>query len=112
MIWIDSSQNLRPATIKILMTDMTQFKPQSYFTVHLPKDTFLIHHCGLEPQDREDDHGGQNGSEPVDDGHDDGILLAVVLFRIIAGEADHASKAQTEGVEDLGGRVQPDLRVL
>lgn len=66
---------------------------------------------GLEAIDGEGDDTGKDGGGTVDDGHDDGVLLAVVGGLVVAGEGDEAAEPQAEREEDLGGCVDPGLRV-
>lgn len=51
---------------------------------------------GFEAIDGEGDDAGKYGGEAVDEGHNDGVLLAVVGRLIVAGEGDQAAKAQAE----------------
>lgn len=75
-------------------------------------NAFFVHHCGLESQHRKDDHWCQNGGEPVDDGYYNGILLTVVFPWVVTGETYHSSKAQSKGVKDLSGCIQPHLGIF
>ena len=51
---------------------------------------------GLEAIDGEGDDAGKDGGGAVDDGHDDGVLLAVVGGLVVAGEGDEAAEPQAE----------------
>lgn len=51
---------------------------------------------GLPAQDGEGDDAGKDGGGAVDDGHDDGVLLAVVGGFVVAGEGNEAAEPQAE----------------
>ena len=40
---------------------------------------------------------------------DDGILVAVVVELVVAGQSQQGAKARTQREEDLSGRSNPDL---
>ena len=78
-------------------------------TVNLLRDTFLIHQVGFKAQHGEHDQRGQNRREEVDKRDEHGVKVAVVVHLVIAGEGDDSPKSQTEGKEDLCGRLPPNL---
>lgn len=78
---------------------------------HSQRDTLGVHCVGFEAQHREHHQGGQNGGEEVDERHQDGVKVAVVVPLVVAGEGDDSTEAQTQGEEDLRGRVTPHLRI-
>ena len=59
----------------------------------------------------EGDDDGKDGGGAVDEGHDDGVLLAVVGGLVVAGKGDEAAEPQAEREEDLGGCIDPGLGV-
>ena len=65
----------------------------------------------LETQNREHDDGCEDGSERVDDGHEDSVAPAVVVAPVVAGHGNQGAEPDAQGVEHLRGGVQPDLRV-
>lgn len=78
---------------------------------YLLDHTLLIHDVGLEAQHSKHHEGGQHRGEEVDEGHQSGVKVAVVVLLVVAGEGDDAPKAQPQGEEDLRGCVPPHLRV-
>lgn len=66
---------------------------------------------GLEAVDGEGHDAGEYGGGAVDEGHDDGVLLAVAGGLVVAGEGNEAAEAQAKREEDLGGCVDPGLGV-
>lgn len=78
---------------------------------HLLDHTLLVHDVGLEAQHGEHHEGGQHRGEEVDEGHQGGVEVAVVVLLVVAGEGDDAPEAQPQGEEDLGGRLPPHLGV-
>lgn len=71
----------------------------------------LVVEGGLEAVDGEGHDAGKDGGRAVDEGHDDGMFLAVGGGLVVAGEGDQAAEAQAEGEEDLCGRIDPGLGV-
>jgi len=62
-------------------------------------------------KNRKYDDAGEDGSSAVDDGHEDGVPVAVVPDGHVGGEGDETAERQTEREEDLSGGVQPHLGV-
>lgn len=56
----------------------------------------LVVEGGLEAIDGEGDDAGKDGGGAVDDGHNDGVLLAVVGGFVVAGEGNEAAEPQAE----------------
>lgn len=73
------------------------------------RDAFAVHNVGFETQHCKHHQGGQHGGEEVDKRHQDGVKVAVVVPLVVAGEGDDASEAETQGEEDLRGRLSPHL---
>lgn len=65
----------------------------------------------FEAENAEDDHRRIDGSQGVADWHQEHVPDAVVVRGVVRAESDERAEGQAEGVEDLGGRVQPDRRV-
>lgn len=76
---------------------------------HLQSNTFAVHDVGFEAQHGEHHQGGQHGGEEVDEGHQDGVEVAVIVALVVAGEGDHAAEAEAQSEEDLRGRLPPHL---
>ena len=72
-----------------------------------PLQAALVVEGGLKAIDGEGDDTGKDGGAAVDHGHDDGLLLKVVVVLVVAGKGDEGSKAQAQREEDLSGRVDP-----
>lgn len=78
-------------------------------SLYSQRDTLADHNVGLEAQHGEHHQGGQHGGEEIDEGHQDGIEVAVVVPLVVAGEGDDAAEAEAQGEEDLGGSLSPHL---
>lgn len=79
------------------------------YDLNLLYDAFLIHDVGLEAQNSKHHQRGQNGGEEVNERDEHGIKMTVVVYLIVTGESDDATKTQTQGEEDLSGCLPPHL---
>lgn len=86
-------------------------------TPHTLAGVFLLGHTaqrdglGTEPQDDENHQRGQHGRHEVDARDHDGVPVAVVVDRVVGGIRDNGAVAQSQGEEDLSGRLTPHLHV-
>lgn len=78
---------------------------------HSPIHTTIHIDGGLEAENSKDDHTGVDGRNGVADGHQEHVPHTVVLGGVVAAEGNQGAKGQAEGVEHLGGCVQPDGRL-
>lgn len=78
---------------------------------HSLRDTLLAHDVGLEAQHGEHHQGGQHRCEEIDEGHQHGVKVAIVVPLVVAGEGDDAAEAEAQGEEHLRGGVPPHLRL-
>lgn len=62
---------------------------------------------GLETENGKDDDTGIDGRDCIAHGHQQDIPHTVVLRGVVAPKGNQGSEGQAEGVEDLGGRIQP-----
>ena len=64
-----------------------------------------------EADDGEDDEAGEDAGGTVGEGNEDGVPVAVVGELVVAGQRDQTPEAGAQRVEDLCGRVSPNLRI-
>ena len=62
-------------------------------------------------QDGEGDTSGKETGACVDEASDDGVLDAVVVELVVGSQGGQRSRPDRVGEEDLGGRIDPCLRV-
>ena len=79
--------------------------------LHSLSDALVVVLDGLVSEHSEDVDGAEGGSEHGDDTHEDSVLFAVVVDRVVGGERDQGAESDREGVEHLGGGVHPYGRV-
>jgi len=82
---------------------------RSVCVVYSQRDTLGAHDVGLEAQHGEHHQRGEDGGEEVDEGHQHGVEVAVVVALVVAGEGDDAAEAQAQSEEHLRGRLAPHL---
>ena len=69
-----------------------------------------LHLCHVS-QHGENDEPRHEAGDTVDGAGDDGVLVAVVVELVVAGQGQQGAKAGPEGEEDLSGGGNPDLSV-
>lgn len=90
---------------------MSQRRRQSgrLLPAHSQSNAFAVHDVGFEAEHSKHHQGGQHGGEEVDERHQDGVKVAVVVSLVVAGKGDDAAEAETQGEEDLRGCFSPNL---
>ena len=74
-------------------------------------DALVVVLDGLVAEHGEDVDGAEGGREDGDHAHEDGVLFAVVVDRVVGGEGDQRAEADRQRVEHLCRRVHPNGRV-
>ena len=64
-----------------------------------------------EADNGEDDEASEDAGGAVGEGYEDGVPVAVVGELVVAGQRDQTPEAGAQRVEDLCGRVSPNLRI-
>ena len=75
----------------------------------LPGNTGHDGVLGAEAEHGEDHQRGEERGQEVDEGHGEGVTVAVVAPRVVGGVGDDRAEAQAQGEEHLRGRLSPDL---
>lgn len=76
-----------------------------------PFQTAFVVEGGFEAVDGEGHDAGEHRRAAVDEWHDHGLPLEVIVVVVVTGKGDQRAEAQTQREEDLSGSVDPCLRV-